>query len=73
MNFDYLNTMTLWQGLIGLSNFFWFWFCSFDIDALRNAMRENNLNPFNLNCEWGKSDLKRENRDLCRTKNVIKM
>ena len=39
---------------------------------LRNSLSEWTLKLFSWNSEWSKSEVKRESRDLCKTKNVFK-
>ena len=39
---------------------------------LRNSLIEWISKPISWNSDWGKSKLKRESRDLCKSKNVIK-
>ena len=60
-------------GLYRFILFFYFAILTMTVfTTMRNSMRERIWNPFSGNSELGKSEIKGENCDLCKTKNVIK-
>ena len=72
MNFDNLILYDLMTGLymiIPFLSILFFWLWLYSLHCIIQCVKKN---PITWNSEWVKSEVKRENRDLIKTKNAIK-
>ena len=73
MNFDNLTHYDLMNRLyrfIPFLSILLFWFWPYSLHCVIECVKEIKTHSVKT-VEWGTSEVKRENRDLCKTKNVI--